>query len=302
MNRKKQKTILVFIGLSLLVHFSVVVSLYIVDHTQPPPQERVEIEYVEPELTPPPPPPERAREKVQKEAQAKQIIEQQKQLNNEEDPDSKYLSAFSQKVVRQTRAEHSGKFNNEAKGGKRGSKSDSKEKQKKTAASERGELPDLKDLSPKFEMAETQGDEQQNDDPSKSPGKASQTDDYIKDVQNGLQTLLSTREFIYYSYYNRIKEALRQHWEPTVREKVKIIYRQGRNIASAKDRVTQVLVTLDANGELIKVEVLTQSGVMDLDNAAVEAFRNAAPFPNPPKGMVESDGTIKIRWDFVLEA
>jgi protein TonB len=41
---------------------------------------------------------------------------------------------------------------------------------------------------------------------------------------------------------------------------------------------------------------------MDLDSAAVEAFRQAAPFPNPPKGMVEADGTIKIRWDFVLEA
>ena len=79
-------------------------------------------------------------------------------------------------------------------------------------------------------------------------------------------------------------------------------YRQGRTIASAKDRVTQVLVTLNPEGELVKVEVLTQSGVMDLDSAAVEAFRQAAPFPNPPKGMVEADGTIKIRWDFVLEA
>ena len=48
--------------------------------------------------------------------------------------------------------------------------------------------------------------------------------------------------------------------------------------------------------------MLTQSGVIDLDSAAVEAFREAAPFPNPPKGMVEGDGTIKIRWDFVLEA
>jgi TonB family protein len=87
-----------------------------------------------------------------------------------------------------------------------------------------------------------------------------------------------------------------------VREKVKIIYRQGRSIASAKDRVTQVLVTLDSKGELIKVDILSPSGVEALDAAAVEAFRAAAPFPNPPKGMVEPDGTIKIRWDFVLEA
>jgi TonB family protein len=83
---------------------------------------------------------------------------------------------------------------------------------------------------------------------------------------------------------------------------VKIIYRQGRNIASAKDRVTQVLVTLNDKGELLKIEVLTQSGVEQLDAAAIEAFKAASPFPNPPKGMVEPDGTIKIRWDFVLEA
>src|SRR6185312_2095784 len=102
-------------------------------------------------------------------------------------------------------------------------------------------------------------------------------------------------------YYARIKEAIRQHWEPDVRERVKIIYRQGRSIASAKDRVTQVLVILNAKGELLKIQILSQSGVIDLDNAAVDAFREASPFPNPPKGMIESDGTIKIRWDFVLE-
>jgi len=41
-------------------------------------------------------------------------------------------------------------------------------------------------------------------------------------VNTGMQTLLSTREFVYYSYYARIKEAIRQHWEPNVREKVKL--------------------------------------------------------------------------------
>ena len=50
------------------------------------------------------------------------------------------------------------------------------------------------------------------------------------------------------------------------------------------------------------VQVLNDSGIRDLDDAAVEAFKEAAPFPNPPEGIVESDGTIKIRWDFILEA
>jgi len=53
---------------------------------------------------------------------------------------------------------------------------------------------------------------------------------------------------------------------------------------------------------LIKVQVIGRSGIQDLDDAAVEAFKAAAPFPNPPKGIVDEDGTIRIRWDFILEA
>lgn len=266
----------------------------------------MEVEYRTPaELSPPP---KRDAEKYAKKIPLthKQIVEQDKKLNDDLDEKTHYLSAFTQKVEKQTRADRAGQFNNTAKGGAQteGQKTEKKaltkrekEKAHATLPIEPGELPELKELAPKFAIDPgPQGPKMDEN------GNPSQTDDYIKDVQSGMQTLLSTREFVYYSYYNRIKEALRQHWEPTVREKVKIIYRQGRSIASAKDRVTQVLVTLDRNGELLKVEVLTQSGVQDLDNAAVEAFRDAAPFPNPPKGMIESDGTVKIRWDFVLEA
>ena len=50
------------------------------------------------------------------------------------------------------------------------------------------------------------------------------------------------------------------------------------------------------------MKVVGESGLHDIDEAALEAFRAAEPFPNPPKGIVEKDGTIKIRWDFILEA
>src|SRR5262249_17360268 len=158
----------------------------------------------------------------------------------------------NQRVIQQTKAERSGKFMNTALGGKPDEGRKDGDKQQKKIAKEKdhpreeGELPELKDLAPKFSM---------NPGPkapeNEKPGDPSQTDDYLKDVNTGMQTLLSTREFVYYSYYARIKEAIRQHWEPDVREKVKIIYRQGRTIASARDRVTQVLVTLDGKGELL---------------------------------------------------
>jgi protein TonB len=289
-----------FLILSLLVHALILVLFHVHQTPPPPPQVvKVEVEYLTPE-----PQPEQIDTVKTERALPDQIVEQDKRINDEKDKDSRFLSEFDQKVLKETRADRAGKFKNTNKGGRpdEGQKDGEKKEEmetEKTVKRERapGELPDLKDLSPKFALIP--GPKAMVFDENGDP---SENDDYLKDVQSGLQTLLSTREFVYYSYYNRIKDALRQHWEPNVREKVKIIYRKGRSIASAKDRVTQVLVTLDAKGELIKVEVITHSGVEALDAAAVEAFQNAAPFPNPPQGMKEKDGTIKIRWDFVLEA
>lgn len=303
MIQRIKKPMTAFLFVSLLLHLVTYISLSI-SRLQTPERkpDLVEVEYQTPE---------EAKEQAQKREQLKrkreapreQIVEQQKQLNDEKN-DSRFLSAFNQKVIQETRADRSGAFKNTAQGGqpdegqKDGEKKDTETPEKQVRKNkESGELPDLKDLSPKFSLSPGPKAPKQDEN-----GDPSQTDDYIKDVKSGLQTLLSTREFVYYSYYNRIKESLRQHWEPNVKEKVKIIYRQGRTIASAKDRVTQLLVTLDAQGELIDVEVISHSGVDDLDKAAVEAFRAAAPFPNPPKGMVEKDGKIKIRWDFVLES
>lgn len=306
--RKARQTIYVFLVLSILTHIFVFSGLLITRLKPPTPKSAVvEVEYVEP--TPPPTQEGVAVKKQPSEARKMdQIVEQKDRINDEVDEKTKFLSAFDQKVEKQTRAERSGKFSNTTKGGKKEEGQKDAEKNpdamdeiaekptKKSPKRDAGELPSLRDLSPKYALdpGPKAPDAKENGDPS-------QTDDYLKDVNTSMQTLLSTREFVYYTYYARIKEAIRQHWEPDVREKVKIIYRQGRNIASARDRITQVMVTLDAKGDLIKVDVLNESGVDQLDDAAVEAFRSAAPFPNPPKGMVEADGTIKIRWDFVLE-
>lgn len=232
-----------------------------------------------------------------------QIVEQEKAVNDELDEDAKYLSAFNQKVKKQTRADHSGAFQNaqQLAGQKAPQQSTPKPETtpEETPSKRDKNLPSLSSLKPQLQMLPKEvtlpGEEG-------SSAQASATDDYLKDVEVGLQTMLSTREFVYYSYYSRIKDRIRQHWEPNIREKVKMIFRQGRTIASAKDHVTQVVITLNKEGELMKVEVVTASGMQALDDAAVEAFRSAQPFPNPPKGLIDEDGTIKIRWDFVLEA
>lgn len=285
-----------FLLASILLHIAVGLSLHIAK-TRPPQQSPQTVEITI--LSPP-----TEEELSALEAQRRQIVEQDQQFNDETPEDNYYLSQFNQRVERQTRAQQSGAFTNEA---APGAASESSPQAPPTPAQpesqpemvQKKNAPKLSDLSPKFRPTP----------PPPSPpssqaagGRSSQTDDYLKDIETGMQTLLSTREFVYYSYYQRIREQLRQHWEPSVRERVQIIYKQGRALASANDLVTQVVLVLDHRGQFIRVDVIGASGVQALDEAAVEAFRAAAPFPNPPKGIVDPDGTIKIRWDFILEA
>ncbi len=248
-----------------------------------------------------------------------QVVDQsEKPVNDETPEDTKFLSAHNQVVKKQTVAQKIGDFRNRD--------------NEKTSGDGGGAQIKIEDLRPKLDfskMVERKRDQEremertldenalqvasqnekqmtQTNRPSDQLGRpgaeSSQTSDYLKDVEKGAETLLSTREFVYYSFYARIRRQLNQHWGGKVREKMTKIIKEGRSIASTDDKVTRLMITLNRKGQLVKVQVLNDSGIRDLDDAAVEAFQEAAPFPNPPEGIVEMDGTIKIRWDFILEA
>ena len=132
--------------------------------------------------------------------------------------------------------------------------------------------------------------------------ESSTTNDNLAKIENDLITRLNTKEYKYYGYYSRIKKQLNQWWVPKVQQKFTKILKQGRTIASDESKITKLVIVLNHTGHLLKVQVLAESGFKDLDDAAIEAFRSAAPFPNPPKGMVDRDGKVKIRWDCVVES
>ena len=251
-----------------------------------------------------------------------QVVDQTDRAVNDETPDdARFLSKNNQVVKKQTVALNRGEFKNKS--------------TKETNQGDHGQEKkiSMQDLKPTFDIAkamqERDAREKEFDqidpdgqykhkmkeadqkksaavgagDMAKSKGaETSQTLDYIRDLDSGMETMLSTKEFVYYSYFARIRNQLNQYWSDKVRQKISEIYKKGRMIASSDDRITKCLITLDTGGKLIKVQIIGDSGVHELDEAAVEAFRAAAPFPNPPKGMVDPDGTIKIRWDFILEA
>mgnify|MGYP000278784142 CR=1 FL=1 len=318
---------LIFWGivLSLLIHGVGYLTTVVLQDQTPPPIERVSVEILEPQQPLANTVPE--KDKVPDDWRKRQIVEQNEKTNNQVPTKADFLSAKNQKVEKETVAQARGDFKNvRDNGGKVGQqneppKPEAPQTPKKEAAKDTAEkpvkgekAPSLKDLMPsmndgdellarKQEMEKSRtivATQPQGDAPV--AGDTSRTNDYLKKVNPGLETMLNTREFKYFTYYQRIRKQLSHYWEPKLKEKLNRLFKQGRKIASQQDRITKVLIVLNDSGTLVNVQVINESGVADLDDAAIEAFRAAAPFPNPPRGIVETDGTVKIRWDFIVES
>jgi TonB family protein len=124
---------------------------------------------------------------------------------------------------------------------------------------------------------------------------------YIQGMKEGEFSALNTKEFVFYSYFERVRRQLDQAWQPILRENVQRLLKAGRHLASNSDYVTRALVTMNSRGEIIRIRVLEESGTQDLDQAAVDALNKAGPYPNPPRGLIDSSGQVEIRWDFILK-
>ncbi len=122
--------------------------------------------------------------------------------------------------------------------------------------------------------------------------------DHVEDVDVGESTFLNTREWKYAGYFNRIKQAVASSWDPNTALRARDP--TGERFAY-KDRTTVVAVTLDDSGSLTEVHVARTSGVDFLDQTAIEAFRKAQPFVNPPRGLADSHGEIHFTFGFYLE-
>ena len=98
------------------------------------------------------------------------------------------------------------------------------------------------------------------------------------------------------------RERLEVAWNSKLRSTLDTYVYGGRRLANDRNYVTGVIVVLDRFGKITAVKVLQRSGARDLDDAAVGAFNDAGPFPDPPTGLVDKNGQIQIRWDFILQS
>jgi TonB family protein len=230
-----------------------------------------------------------------------QAFKIKKQIVQSEDSDRKkivkgaYLSDKNRAFDRQTRARKNDIFNQGQPSGGSPPKGSKKVKLSDLGATP-GEHP-LKKSAEEYTKKKN-GNGNNKADPSRN---VSSTNDYLEDIPLGDMTNLNTVEYKYYGFYHRIRQKLEQFWGRSIQEKAQQLAKDGRQVKSADELITALQITLDHQGEIIGIRVMDTSGIKELDDAAIESFNDAGPFPNPPKGLVV-DGKVTIEWGFVVKS
>jgi TonB family protein len=117
------------------------------------------------------------------------------------------------------------------------------------------------------------------------------TSERLPGVEEGDATRLNTRAFKFADFYRRVAEAIRSEWDPNrawdgLDPHDRIYGRAARRVA--------VDIILDRAGRLVDAKVATSSGLAFFDREALRAIDAAAPFPNPPAGLVDAEGHVVL--------
>ncbi len=118
----------------------------------------------------------------------------------------------------------------------------------------------------------------------------------LLDEEVGDRVGLNTTNYPYAGYIERIRRQVNYWWEQNLDN-------LPSSVRLSKHQYTSgVEVVLDADGALEHIEVSTPSGVVELDDCVVRAFRLASPFENPPPGLIRPDGRVYLPdFDFTVQ-
>jgi hypothetical protein len=129
--------------------------------------------------------------------------------------------------------------------------------------------------------------------PLQLPGSSTVGERLPEDVKMGDWTSLNTERYLYYTFFARVEERVRFRWETRVRE---IAENMDPRKLGRKEWITEIEIILNRLGHFEKAIVHKKSGIDELDQAAYNAFRNGAPFLNPPMEMIKDDGKFHLKY------
>jgi TonB family protein len=123
--------------------------------------------------------------------------------------------------------------------------------------------------------------------------------DDLTGIEDGAENLLNSRRWKYASFFNRVRDAVAEHWHPEV---VHASRDPDGRIHGTKTRRTKLLIFLHPDGSLKRIQIERTSDVAYLDEEAIRAVRAAQPFSNPPAGLVDPQtGLIGFGFAFIFE-
>jgi TonB family protein len=203
---------------------------------------------------------------------------------------ARYESDRNRTVEKETRARQTNVVPN-VKGDPKG-----KDQQKKKTAAEKDarKIP-LTNLS-NFQGLPVPGKRpEENTEESRQRGNPGETGDQAlrdRSLQEGAENMLNTVESVYYSFYARIYDQIGPLWQSILNERV------SRHKPPTGDYTTRAEIVFDSDGNYRDTRILSSSGIEDFDTAIPAAWRKIPRFPNPPRGLIQSDGYIHMVWSF----
>jgi hypothetical protein len=254
--------------LSLFLHIAIVSLL---DKVPDDRKEKVPIEVVYPE--------NRFDRSIVRETEDRDVKE------TEEERKARFLSEREKRFKEESRVRDSGLSQN-AGGG-----SPKKEQPKKE-----GDGPGPKKLAKQFQPETT--NELMPPGPGVGP-RAAIGEKLPSDVKFGNFNALNSDRFLYYSFFARIEERIRPRWEMSVKS---VMQETNPVLFRRREWLTNIEIVLDKTGKFQRAILHKKSGIDELDIAAVDAFRNGAPFQNPPQEMVQEDGRIHLHYSISVSA
>ncbi|WP_413569515.1 cell envelope integrity protein TolA [Bdellovibrio sp. HCB117] len=225
----------------------------------------------------------------------RQAIVPEKMKLPEDDTLAKFLSEQKQRVKEETRAAQSGMTTN------RSNQAAVAEPKKPTPAAPQRPRPAESQPSMDkdgFKEVDISKDLQEMN--RFNEGMSTIGETMPNEMKVGSFTALNTDRYLFYTFYARMEELVRYRWETRVQQAIDRFDRLTLVNAGNRNWVTHIEFLLDKNGYLRQSLIMKSSGIPAFDAAAVNAFRDAKVFPNPPPEMVQEDGFIHIKFSFTV--
>lgn len=134
--------------------------------------------------------------------------------------------------------------------------------------------------------------ERENRETLTAEGQGIDSTGFYERLKRGEMLKINAAESDYAQFIRRMKEKIIQHWSPQ------------KTVTTEMYNYNEVMVTigvvLNLSGEIVELRTVSGSFFPQYDQECLRALREAGPYPNPHKSLIQDDGFVYIPWTLTL--